>query len=145
MAEAASNIIGNDYAHLLKRAHELLPQKALTTERLEVPKVLGHIQGNKTVISNFHSIAGVIRRPIDHFLKYILKELATSGEITKSALILGTKVPASRLNEKIQQYLKDFVICPECKRPDTKLEKEDNVTFIKCSACGARHAVKVRI
>ena len=133
------------YEGLLKRAQELLPQKTLATERLEVPKVLGHIQGNRTVVSNFHNIAGVIGRPLDHFLKYMLKELATSGELTKTALILGTKVPASRINDKVQQYLKDFVICPECKRPDTKLEKEDNVTFIKCSACGAKHAVKVRI
>lgn len=133
------------YESLLKRAQELLPQKNLATERLEVPKVLGHIQGNKTVVSNFHAIAGIIRRPQEHFLKYMLKELATSGEVTKTALILGTKVPASRINDKIQEYLKDFVICLECKRPDTKLEKEDNVTFIKCSACGAKHAVKVRI
>ena len=133
------------YESLLKRAQELLPQKTTAAERLEAPKVLGHIQGNKTIVSNFHNIADVIGRPLDHFLKYILKELATSGEVTKTALIIGTKVPASRINEKIQQYLKDFVICPECKRPDTKLEREDNVTFIKCSACGARHAVKVRI
>lgn len=135
----------SSYENLLKRAQELLPQKTTATERLEVPKVLGHIQGNKTIISNFNAIADIIRRPVDHFLKYILKELATSGEMTKTALMLGTKVPASRINEKVQQYLKDFVICPECKRPDTKLEREDNVTFIKCSACGARHAVKVRI
>lgn len=135
----------SSYETLLRRAQELLPQKSTEAERLEVPKVLGHIQGNRTVVSNFHNIADVIRRPVDHFLKYILKELATSGEMSKTALILGTKVPASRINEKVQQYLKDFVICPECKRPDTKLEREDNVTFIKCSACGARHAVKVRI
>lgn len=133
------------YENLLRRAQELLPQKSSTTERLEVPKVLGHIQGNRTVVSNFHAIADIIRRPLEHFLKYLLKELATSGQATKTALILDTKVPASRLNEKVQQYLKDFVMCPECKRPDTKLEKEDNVTFVKCSACGARHAVKVRI
>ncbi|MBI2143350.1 translation initiation factor IF-2 subunit beta [Candidatus Woesearchaeota archaeon] len=133
------------YEGLLKRAQEMLPQKTLLVERLEVPKVLGHIQGNRTVVSNFHAIAGIIGRPLEHFLKYLLKELATSGEVTKTALILGTKVPASRINDKIQEYLKDFVVCPECKRPDTKLEKEDNVTFIKCSACGAKHAVKVRI
>lgn len=145
MGNDVKQATASSYESLLKRAQELLPQKSTAAERLEVPKVLGHIQGNRTVVSNFHNIAGVIRRPVDHFLKYILKELATSGEMSKTALILGTKVPASRINEKIQQYLRDFVICPECKRPDTKLEKDDNVTFIKCSACGARHAVKVRI
>lgn len=145
MSDEVKQTAESSYENLLKRAQGLLPQKSKAAERLEVPKVLGHIQGNRTVVSNFHNIADIIRRPTDHFLKYLLKEFATSGELSKSALILGTKVPASRINEKIQQYLKDFVICPECKRPDTKLEREDNVTFIKCSACGARHAVKVRI
>ena len=110
MIDEVKQAIGTSYESLLKRAQELLPQKSTAAERLEVPKVLGHIQGNRTVVSNFHNIADVIRRPADHFLKYILKELATSGELSKSALILGTKVPASRINEKIQQYLKDFVI-----------------------------------
>ena len=145
MSDEVKQTVESSYENLLKRAQGMLPQKSTAAERLEVPKVLGHIQGNRTVVSNFHNIADIIRRPVGHFLKYLLKEFATSGELSKSALILGTKVPASRINEKIQQYLKDFVICPECKRPDTKLEREDNVTFIKCSACGARHAVKVRI
>ena len=33
-------------------------------------------------------------------------------------------------------------LCPECKKPDTKLEKEGRVIFIRCMACGAKHPVK---
>ncbi len=134
-----------DYEELLKRARKELPEISKEVSRFEVPKVLGHVQGNRTVISNFHQIADALGRPVEHFLKYILKELATPGDLKSSALIIGTKVPASRVNEKIRQYVKDFVMCEECNRPDTKLVKEDKTTFIKCSVCGARHAVKVRI
>jgi len=130
---------------MLQRAVSSLPEKATSKERFEVPKALGHIQGNKTIISNFHQMADSLGRPIEHFLKYILKELATPGELTKSALMIGTKTPASRINEKIAQYVKEFVVCSECGRPDTKLVKEDKITFIKCSACGARHPVKIKI
>ncbi len=134
-----------DYNQLLERGMQKLPERVLETSRFEVPNVRGHIQGNRTIISNFYQIADTLRREPEHMLKFVLKELATPGELKKTGFIIGTKVPASRINEKIQQYAKEFVICPECKKPDTKLIKEDKFMFIKCSACGARHPVKVRI
>jgi translation initiation factor 2 subunit 2 len=60
-------------------------------------------------------------------------------------LIIGTKVAASRVNQKIRQYANEFVLCPECGKPDTKMEKEGHVTFLKCTACGARHIARSRL
>jgi len=131
---------------MLERVRKLMPESVFEKERFEIPKALGHIQGNRTIISNFLQMASSLGRESDHMLKYILKELATPGEIKKSgSLIFGTKVPASRINEKIRKYVSDFVFCPECGKPDTKLQKESGITFIKCSACGAKKAVKYRI
>lgn len=135
-----------DYEQLLEKARKELPENSLKSERFEIPKVKGHIQGNKTIISNFLQICSVLRRETEHVLKYILKELATPGEIKKSgAVIIGTKVSALRINEKIQQYAGEFVLCPECGKPDTKVTKESRFYFIKCSACGAKHSIKSRI
>lgn len=131
-----------EYEKLLKEARSKLPESVTSRERFEIPKVKGHIQGNKTIISNFFQIAGVLRRETAHILKYILKVLATPGEVTKSAVIIGAKVPASRINEKIQKYADEFVICKECGKPDTKIIKESGISFIKCLACGAKHPVK---
>lgn len=130
---------------MLKKARNELPESVKKAERFEIPKVKGHIEGNKTIISNFQQIAGVFRRPVEHLLKYVLRELATPGEMRKGAVIIGTKVSASRVNEKIEQYADEFVICPECKKPDTQLIKEDKVTFMKCLACGAQHPIKSKI
>ncbi len=134
-----------DYEELLKRAKKELPNSAKETSRFEIPLVRGHIQGNRTIISNFNQIAAALRREPEHLLKYVLKELATPGEIKKKGVIFGRKVSASMINEKIQQYAKEFVICKECKRPDTKLVKEERVLFIRCLACGARHPVKTKL
>lgn len=134
-----------EYEQLLERAMQKLPETAVGNSRFEVPKVRGHIQGNKTIISNFSQIANDIGRPVEHFLKYILKELATPGELKPTALIIGTKISASRINEKIEQYVRDFVLCPECKKPDTKLIKEDKITYLKCTACGAKHTIKIKV
>jgi len=134
-----------EYEKLLQKARKELPESVLKTERFEIPKVKGHIEGNKTIISNFEQIAGTLGRSVEHLLKYVLRELATPGEMRKGALIIGRKVSASSVNEKIQNYANNFVICSECKKPDTKLMKEGRVTFLKCLACGAKHPVKAKI
>ena len=136
----------NDYEKMLEDARKSLPEVVFIKERFEIPKVLGHMQGNRTIVSNFLQIASALRRNVEHLLKYVLKELATPGEIKKSgALILGTKVSASRINEKIRQYANEFVLCLECGKPDTQIIKEGELTYMKCTACGAKNFVKAKI
>ncbi len=132
-----------DYEKMLDTAYEKLPEVKETAERFEVPKVRGHIQGNKTVVTNFHQIAQDLGRKVEHILKFIQKELATPGTLVKNAVIFGTKIPASRINEKIEQYFEEFVLCKECGKPDTKLIKEDKYIFKKCLACGAKESVRI--
>jgi translation initiation factor 2 subunit 2 len=134
-----------DYEEMLDRGRKNLPKAVLETARFEIPKAKGHIEGNKTIISNFAQIAAALGRDVEHLLKYVLKGLATPGEMRKGAVIIGRKVSASRVNEKIGQYVKDFVLCSECKKPDTLLVRENRITFIKCSACGAKQPVKVKL
>ena len=136
----------DDYKTLLKSVRKELPEHIFQKERFEIPKVRGHIQGNRTIISNFIQIANVLRREPEHMLKFVLRELATPGEIKKSgSIIVGSKVPASRINEKIKQYANYYVFCYECSKPDTKIEKEGNFNYIKCMACGARHPIKSKV
>ena len=63
-----------DYAKLLDRAYKDMPESVLEKERFEIPKVRGHLEGNKTIISNFTQIISVLRRTEEHLLKYLLKE-----------------------------------------------------------------------
>lgn len=135
-----------EYEQLLERARERLPPAVVERERFEIPKVKGHIEGNKTIISNFNQIASTLRRPVEHLLKFILKELATPGEINKAGLlVLGSKVPASRVNEKIREYAYEFVLCPKDGKPDTDIITEGEFAFLKCNACGHKQPVKSKI
>jgi translation initiation factor 2 subunit 2 len=132
-----------EYAELLQRARKNMPEAVVERERFELPKVKGHFEGNRTVISNFVQVAGSLRRPVEHLLKFILRELATPGEITRSNFLrLGAKVPASRINDKIKQYANEFVFCPACGKPDTDIVQEGEFLFLRCSVCGAKHPVK---
>ena len=132
----------SSYGDLLKRGMKQLPELVVEASRFEVPKVRGHIQGNKTIISNINEIVEALRRPIAHLVKFLLKELAAPGEVRKNFLVIGTKVPASRINGKINEYVNKYVICPECKKPDTRIKKEGGFMFITCQACGARKTIK---
>jgi len=134
-----------NYEKLLERAKANLPEIKQTTERFEIPKVTGHIQGNKTVISNFSMIAKTLNRDQNHLLKYLLKELASPGSIDGPRLILGRKISSSLINAKIEQYTNEFVLCPVCKKPDTILKKEERITMMKCTACGAKNPVRTKI
>ena len=134
-----------DYESLLKKALATVPKTTSSSERFEIPKVQGHIEGNKTIINNFLNIAKSFGREVDQLLKYLQRELATPAFIDGQRLILGRKLNSDFINRKVEQFAKDFVLCRECGKPDTKLEKEDRVLFMRCTACGARHPVRTKI
>jgi len=133
------------YEELLRKAKSSLPELKVSSERFEIPKAIGRIQGNKTIISNFANIAKTFNRDSSHLLKYLLRELASPGSLEGPRLILGRKIPASLINDKIKQYAEEFVLCHVCKKSDTILIKEERITIMKCTACGAKNPVKARI
>ena len=133
-----------DYEALLAKARNELPEEEAKGERFEVPNVKGHIQGNKTIISNLNQIANTLGRPLAQILKYLEKQLATKSRVEGNFVIFNTKLPAKRINERIQQFTDQFVICKECGKPDTQLSKDTGVYFIRCQACGAKYSVTAK-
>jgi translation initiation factor 2 subunit 2 len=134
-----------EYETLLKNAYEKVKPVETNIERFEAPKVQGMLEGSKTIITNFNQIASYLRRNPEHLLKFLSRELASSAIIEDSRLVLQRKMSSAKINEKIQLYIKEFVICQECKKPDTELLKEDRFLFVHCLACGAKHSVRAKI
>ena len=118
-----------EYEQLLKKAYENIEVVSTNSERFEIPKVKGQIQGKNTIITNITEIANYVRRDIEHLAKFLFKELATSGKIENDRLILNTKLNSNRVNEKIELYVKTFVLCGECKKPDTEIISEKGIKF----------------
>jgi len=133
------------YEKLLDEAYAKIKPIEGSKDRFELPRVEGHFEGKKTILTNFFQIASYIRRVPEHFQKFMLKELATSGQKEGDRLVLNNKIPSEKINQKIEQYVKEFVLCRECGKPDTELGKEDRFAFIKCLACGAKHSVRSKI
>ena len=135
------------YEQLLNEAYKEIkkPEGKSSGERFEIPKIEGHFEGKKTILTNFFQIASYLRRNPEQLQKFLLRELATSGNTEGDRLVLNNKIPSAKINSKIEQYTKEFVLCKECGKPDTELIKQDRLTFIRCLACGAKHSVRGKI
>jgi translation initiation factor 2 subunit 2 len=131
-----------DYDALLKRARSQLPEITSKRERLEIPKLHYSVIGMRTVIHNFKEIAEVLNRDPQHILKFLTGELATAATTQESRVIFQGKFPRETLEKLLQRYMETFVVCPVCKRPDTKIVKEKRLSFLVCEACGAKSAVR---
>ena len=127
---------------MLDRAYELLPEQLEEQDRFQIPRARVTQQGRRSVIMNFNEIAAALQRDPDHLLKFLLKELATKGELEGSKLTVQGRFRSEMVDRKLDNYAKEYVFCQECGKPDTKIIKEDRYYFLKCEACGAKHVIK---
>ncbi len=131
-----------DYNQLLERAEALIPTKVREDVRFKLPAPEVSIQGNRTFFKNINEISGLCDRDPEHMLKFFVHELATSGYMERGVAVFTGKFGFPVIKQKFEFYVKEFVLCHECGKPDTKLFKEQRMPYMKCMACGARHAVR---
>jgi translation initiation factor 2 subunit 2 len=129
------------YEEMLEMAYKNVKCQEKECSRFEILKVSGHHEGTKTIITNFIPICNCIRRQPEHLMKFLNKELASFAEISGERLILARKLSSKLINEKIEKYVYDFVICSKCGKPDTEVLEEEGKLTLKCLACGTKKGV----
>jgi len=134
----------DDYLSLLDSAKEQLPETIEKHERFTVPEPDVFQEGKTTVIRNFGDIIEALRREPEHLVQYLLRELGTPGHIEGRRLVLKAKLSPQQITDRIMSYTETFVLCSECGRPDTRINKEGRVLILECEACGAHRPVNVR-
>jgi translation initiation factor 2 subunit 2 len=131
-----------NYEELLRRARSQVPEGTSKKERLEMPQLYVSTVGMRTTISNFKDIAEILDRDPQHILKFLTREMATAATYHDGRAIFQGKFPRDTFERLLARYMDSFVICPVCKRPDTKIMKEKRLAFIVCNACGAKSSIK---
>jgi len=134
--------VNYDYDELLKRASSKMTGVSLKQERLELPRLLVSTVGMRTIIPNFKDAAAALDRDPQHILKFLTREMATAATFHEGRAIFQGKFRRDSFERLLQRYMESFVVCPVCKRPDTKIVKEKRLSFLVCNACGARSAIK---
>ncbi|MEM3400148.1 MAG: translation initiation factor IF-2 subunit beta [Candidatus Micrarchaeia archaeon] len=131
--------ISSAYPDLLEHVYATLPQKVFSSERFEIPQVSCFSEGNYTIIRNMDEISEVLRRDKSIIVKFLSKELAAPITIEGNRTVINGRFRGNVLNERIADFTKRFVLCKECKKPDTKLvDVGRQVKMLICEACGAR-------
>jgi translation initiation factor 2 subunit 2 len=132
------------YSEMLARARARLPPVQIGSDRFQVPEPDIMSDGKNTVLRNFQEITAVLRREPAHLIGYLARELGCPGVLDGPRGVLKSRLTRDQIAQRIREYTEKYVICSECKRPDTHLQKEGRLTLLICEACGAQRPVTVR-
>ena len=131
------------YEKLLKRIDgERSKNSAEIDSRFELPPVDVMWEGQRTYLRNFSDFPKILRRDSAKLLQYLSKEFAVPAErIGDSAMFIGRRDPDD-FTRLLKIYVNDYIMCPTCKSPDTRTEKDKRISFLICEACGAKSTIK---
>jgi translation initiation factor 2 subunit 2 len=131
-----------EYEALLDRALSRLPETALKKERFEIPAWEVTQEGNRTYLKNFAEVCQKLSREPLLLLKFMVSVIGTKGALEERRALLVGNFNATALQRGLEAFVQEYVMCPACHRPDTRLRREDRALVLKCDACGARHGRK---
>ncbi len=136
-------IMGNyDYSKLLDRAEGTFSKSDKRESRLKIPEPETMGEGKITIVRNFGEIVDLVNRDPRHIAKFLMKELGIGVTQDGNRLTINRKVSPQAISEKIRQYMDTFVVCYECKSPDTEIRRIGRTDVMFCKACGAQNPIR---
>jgi len=112
--------------------------------RYRMPAVFGKIEGSgngiKTVIPNIYEVGLSLHRnpaEVNKFFGCELGAQTTYSPETNRAVVNGAHTDVA-LQALIHRYVEAYVLCPNCRLPETEYKIKSDVIFHKCAACGAK-------
>jgi translation initiation factor 2 subunit 2 len=132
----------NNYRKLLEDALSQLPPRTEKVRRLQLPKPETSISGNRTFLYNFNEICDVLNRKKNIVLKYFAGDLATAGTIEGAYAVFQGTFSNQNIDQVLNRFVKEYVICSICHRPDTQIFRKARYYLLKCEACGATSSLR---
>jgi len=136
------------YDELLNRVFEIIEAKnpeMVAGEKkrfIMKPPQCARVGTKKTSFVNFTEICQTLKRQPKHVLAFILAELGTSGSVDgNNQLIVKGRFQQKQLESVLRRYIKEYVTCHTCRSPNTILERDVRLYFLKCRVCQSRCSV----
>lgn len=138
------------FEEMLKRASDLMNDKNPGMKAgekkkfiMKPPQVVRH-GSKKTSFCNFVEITNLLHRNRTHVQAYLMAELGTSGSVdSHNQLIIKGRFQAKNIEGVLKRYIKEYVTCHTCRSPETLLEKDARLNFLKCTVCQSRCSVQI--
>jgi translation initiation factor 2 subunit 2 len=134
--------MSEEYEKLLDRALGQVPKAVFESSRFQIPESEVSITGNHTILRNFRGLASALNREPEHLIKYLLRELGVAGHLEGTQAVFQGKFSQAAVDNRVRRYAEEFVLCRECGKPDTRLERRERIYMLRCEACGARVSVR---
>ncbi len=131
-----------DYDKLLSRAKAQLANINVEHERFSIPDLENQIQGKKTILKNAGAVVKELKRDIQHFMKFFIKETGLPATTDNAKIILNGMVNSYKISQIYKRYIEEFLMCTQCNKPETRIILEKGVVILKCDACGAMNPVR---
>ncbi|KKY15157.1 putative eukaryotic translation initiation factor 5 [Phaeomoniella chlamydospora] len=114
-------------------------------ERIQ-SKIEGKGNGIKTVVVNLSSVSQSLARPPSYVIKYFGFELGaqTNTNPSDDRWIINGAHEAGKLQDQLDGFINRFVLCKNCKNPETDVVIKDGNIVLDCKACGQRSNVDLR-
>jgi translation initiation factor 2 subunit 2 len=135
-------LVKSEYEKLLKKIQDKISENKSSGSRFELPPVDIMWQGNRTFFRNFAEFPKILRRDADKVLQYLSKEFAAPAQLAGDKAVFVGKRDPHDFTALLNRYVKEYLECPSCKSPDTRVEKLNRLTFLVCEACGAKSPLK---
>jgi len=132
-------------SRLYKTMHGSLGSSINEKSKIKIPPVKCYQVGvRKTLWVNFYQFCKAVNRSPEHVYTYLEIELGTSTSVDMDKrLVIKAKFYPKEVISIVKNYLNEYVICKICGCRETKLERENRITFLKCysKACGSQRSV----
>lgn len=126
------------YDELLYRLHTARSMDD-NYKKISLPQLKVSRKNRMSIISNFSVIAEKINRSAEHIKEYFNAETGTTSSINSQGQFLIQGIYNEAKCESIMKnYIREFVMCKQCKGIDTKMVKENGLSFLECNQCLAK-------
>lgn len=115
--------------------------------RYKMPAVFGKVEGSgngiKTAIPNISDVGLSLHRGPAEVNKFFGCELGaqTTYSVDTDRAIVNGQHTDGVLQELVHRYIDKFVLCPNCRLPETEYKIKNGTIWHKCAACGAKEMV----
>jgi translation initiation factor 2 subunit 2 len=144
-----------EYSEMLTRLYGIIEAKNPSLSNKEryilKPPQCVRVGSKKVAWVNFSEICGMMKRPVEHVVQFVLAEFGTEGSIAGAAttraegqgqdgqLILKGRYLPKHCESLLRKYIKEYVTCEMCKSANTQLRKDNSTRLfmVECTNCGA--------
>ncbi|CAD8135886.1 unnamed protein product [Paramecium pentaurelia] len=133
------------YIKALDRLLSQLEKHKLSYTKLQITQPIVQIKGARTIWQNYSQICNQIKMNSKLVNQYFYAQFWGKVSIrNEQMIILGQRIKSKVIQSYLREFLKEQLICQQCKMADTKLVKDRKIKLIskECTTCKATCTVE---